>query len=93
MSFQNEIRAFFDEYEARWNSKRFGALGELWDHDDTMPFYRPMEVDGYISQWKDLERCWEPKPGTSFIDDLNSATPICSRCAPTWRPPCIRLCT
>ncbi len=71
MSFQNEIRAFFDDYEARWNSKQFAALGELWDHDDPMPFYRPMEVDGYIAQWKDLERYWEPRPGTSYIDDLN----------------------
>lgn len=71
MSFQNEIREFFDEYEARWNSKQFGALGELWDHDDAMPFYRPMEVDGYITRWKDLERYWEPRPGTSYIDDLN----------------------
>jgi len=71
VSLQNEIRAFFDEYEARWNSKRFAALGELWDHDDSMPFYRPMEVDGYITQWTDLERYWEPRPGTSFIDELN----------------------
>ena len=70
MSLETEIRTFFDEYEATWNSRRFGALAELWDRDDPSPFYRPMEVDGYITSWKDLERYWEPKPGTSYIDDL-----------------------
>lgn len=71
MGFETEIRTFFDEYEVRWNSKRFASLAELWDRDDPAPFYRPMEVDGYIAAWKDLERYWEPRPGNSFIDELN----------------------
>jgi hypothetical protein len=71
MSLAAEMRAFFDEYEARWNSKRYASLGELWDRADESPFYRPMEVDGYITNWKDLERYWEPRPGVSFIDALN----------------------
>lgn len=71
MSLDAELRSFFDEYESRWNSGRYPTLGDLWDRDDPAPFYRPMEVDGYISDWEGLKRYWEPKPGVSFIDDLN----------------------
>lgn len=71
MSLDAELRTFFDEYEKRWNTKRYNTLNELWDADDQSPFYRPMEVDGYISTWDGLKRYWEPKPGVSFIDDLN----------------------
>ncbi|MEO8224207.1 MAG: hypothetical protein ABI661_05335 [Gammaproteobacteria bacterium] len=71
MDVETEIRTFFDEYEALWNNKRFASLGDLWDRDDPAPYYRPMEVDGYIAQWQDLERYWVPRPGVSYIDALN----------------------
>lgn len=70
MTVESEIRAFFDEYEERWNTRNYRSLGELWDRDDSQPFYRPMEVDGYIGSWPDLERYWEPRPGVSYIDAL-----------------------
>lgn len=70
MTVDSEIRAFFDEYEERWNTRNYRALAGLWDQDDPQPFYRPMEYDGYIGSWPDLERYWEPRPGVSYIDAL-----------------------
>lgn len=71
MDLDREMREFFDEYEARWNSGQYASLGDFWDRDDDQPFYRPMEVDGYIAGWPALQRYWEPRPGVSFIEALN----------------------
>ncbi|MCC5794841.1 MAG: hypothetical protein JJT85_08915 [Chromatiales bacterium] len=68
MSTEAEIRAFFDQYEECWSSRNYSGLGELWDRDDPQPFYRPMEVDGYIDSWTGLERYWEPRPGVSYVE-------------------------
>ena len=64
-----EIQEFFEEYARRWNSQDFQSLMELWDRDDPLPFYRPMEVEQPIKGWEDLESYWAP-PGAKIIDGL-----------------------
>lgn len=66
--FEREIEAFFDDYAARWNSQEYGRLADLWDRDDTQPFYRAMERETCLTSWKQLERYWNP--GAKVIDGL-----------------------
>ena len=70
MDHEKEIREFFKEYQGRWNNHTYQTLGELWDHDDDKPFYRPMERDEYITDWPSLEKYFDPKPGVTFIEEL-----------------------
>jgi hypothetical protein len=67
---QQEIEQFFEEYSKRWNSQDYGTLGELWDRDDELPFYRPMEVENFIAGWDRLEKYWNPVPGKRIIGGL-----------------------
>jgi hypothetical protein len=66
--FEAEITSFFEDYSGRWNSQNYGTLAELWDREDSQPFYRPMEVERCITSWNELERYWNP--GVHVIDGL-----------------------
>ena len=65
-----EIREFFDEYAKRWNSQNYQSLMELWDREDPLPFYRPMEVEQPIKGWIDLEHYWAPPGAPKMIEGL-----------------------
>ncbi len=67
-SFKQEIETFFVDYSALWNGQEYSRLADLWDHDDAQPFYRAMEMESYLTSWKQLERYWNP--GVNVIDGL-----------------------
>lgn len=67
---QAEIKEFFAEYSRRWNSQQYGTLAALWDREDPAPFYRAMEREHPTATWPELERYWEPSPGSRNIDAL-----------------------
>ena len=70
---QPEVEEFFEQYSQRWNSQDYSSLSELWDREDDLPMYRPMEVANFIQGWPTLEKYWNPIPGKKIIEGLWNA--------------------
>lgn len=64
---QQEMEAFFAEYEERWNDQDdFSSLIEMWDTEQP-PYYRPMEKPGVFTTWEEVKRYWSPERKRELI--------------------------
>lgn len=64
---QQEMEAFFAEYEGRWNDQDdFSSLIEMWDTDQP-PYYRAMEKPDVFTTWEELKRYWSPERKRELI--------------------------
>ena len=66
------------DYDKRWSSLDFVALGELWERDDPAPIYVGDEYAAPLIGLDELERHWARVAGR-----LTSAT-MSSRWSQTW---------
>jgi hypothetical protein len=64
-----EIDAFLDEYEAQWDLQDPARLAELWDQNDSEPFYLAEEQDEWRIGWDQLMGYFDP-PGESTTESI-----------------------
>ena len=58
-----EITALLRETEQRWDTQDTARLKELWDTDDTEPFYLAGEQNDWFVGWDQLYAYLDPKSG------------------------------
>ncbi len=61
-----EIEAVLKQTEAIWNSQQFHRLKEVWDTDDSEPWYVPEEIETPFFSWPEIEKYWNP--GRKVLD-------------------------
>ena len=57
---QAEITALLRETEKRWDSQDTASLKELWDTEDTQPFYLAGEQENWFVGWDELNAYLAP---------------------------------
>ena len=62
-----EIKALLRQTEAIWDSQDTAALRDLWDTDDTEPFYLAGEQDDWFVGWNAINAYLAPPPGTTSL--------------------------
>jgi hypothetical protein len=65
-----EITALLRETEALWDSQDTARLRELWDGDDTEPFYLAGEQDDWFVGWDQLNAYLAPKGGNKITQAI-----------------------
>jgi len=65
-----EITALLRETERRWDSQDTASLKELWDLDDTEPFYLAGEQDDWFAGWEQLSAYLDPKGGPKITQAI-----------------------
>jgi len=65
-----EITALLRETERRWDSQNTASLKELWDLDDTEPFYLAGEQDDWFAGWEQLNAYLDPKGGPKITQAI-----------------------
>lgn len=61
-----QIEGVLRQTEAIWNSQEFHRLKEVWDADDSEPWYVPEEIETPFRSWPEIERYWNP--GRKVLD-------------------------
>lgn len=62
-----EIEALLRQTEAIWDSQDTAALRDLWDTDDSEPFYLAAEQDDWFVGWDAINAYLAPPPGTPKV--------------------------
>jgi len=57
---QAEIEAILEQTASIWNSQEFHRLAEVWDTDDSEPWYVAEEIPEPFFSWPQIERYWNP---------------------------------
>ncbi|HJP04267.1 MAG: hypothetical protein CL799_13595 [Chromatiales bacterium] len=65
-----EISALLHETEARWDSQNTASLKELWDTEDTEPFYLAGEQDDWFAGWDQLNAYLDPRGGPKITQAI-----------------------
>jgi len=65
-----EITALLRETERRWDSQDTASLRELWDTDDTEPFYLAGEQDNWFVGWEQLNAYLNPQGGPKITQAM-----------------------
>jgi hypothetical protein len=65
-----EITALLRETEKRWDSQNTASLKELWDTDDTEPFYLAGEQDNWFVGWDQLNAYLAPQGGPKITQAM-----------------------
>jgi hypothetical protein len=65
-----EITALLRETEKRWDSQNTASLKELWDTDDTEPFYLAGEQDNWFIGWDELNAYLDPQSGPKITQAI-----------------------
>jgi len=65
-----EITALLRETEKRWDSQDTASLKELWDTDDTEPFYLAGEQDNWFAGWDQLNAYLAPQGGPKITQAM-----------------------
>jgi hypothetical protein len=65
-----EITALLRETEKRWDSQDTASLRELWDTDDTEPFYLAGEQDDWFVGWDELNAYLDPQGGPKITQAI-----------------------
>jgi hypothetical protein len=65
-----EITALLRETEKRWDSQDTASLKELWDTDDTEPFYLAGEQDNWFVGWDQLNAYLAPQGGPKITQAM-----------------------
>ena len=64
-----EIKALLRQTEAIWDSQDTAALRDLWDTDDTEPFYLAGEQDDWFVGWNAINAYLAPPPGAPKLTE------------------------
>jgi len=54
----HEIEAVLGQLAACWNRMELTAIRELWDPEETEPFYLPEEAEALLDSWEAIEAYW-----------------------------------
>ena len=65
-----EITAVLRQTEQRWDSQNTASLKELWDTDDSEPFYLAGEQDNWFTGWEQLNAYLDPKGGPKITQAI-----------------------
>ena len=65
-----EITALLRETEKRWDSQDTASLKELWDTDDTEPYYLAGEQDNWFIGWDQLNAYLAPQGGPKITQAM-----------------------
>lgn len=66
---QAEIEALLRETEAAWDSQDTTAVRDLWDLDDTDPFYLAAEQEDWFVGWDAINAYLAPPPGSPQVTE------------------------
>ena len=55
---EQDLRALLADYESRWNRRKPTELRELWDSEETIPFYIAEEIASPLYGWEEIEPYW-----------------------------------
>jgi hypothetical protein len=64
------ITELLRETEVRWDSQDTARLKELWDTDDSEPFYLAGEQDNWFVGWEQLNAYLDPKGGPKITQAI-----------------------
>jgi len=53
-----DIEAVLGQLTEHWNRMDFPAIRELWDSEETDPFYLPEESEELLASWDAIEAYW-----------------------------------
>jgi hypothetical protein len=65
-----EITELLRATEVRWDSQDTARLKELWDTDDSEPFYLAGEQDNWFVGWEQLNAYLDPKGGPKITQAI-----------------------
>jgi hypothetical protein len=65
-----EITALLRETEALWDSQDTARLRDLWDRDDSQPFYLAGEQDDWFTGWDQLNAYLAPDGGNKITQAI-----------------------
>ena len=65
---ESEIIELIKETKRIWDTQNYSDLKSLWDTDDENPIYIPEERVDFPTDWKSLERYWDPIPGRKILE-------------------------
>ena len=67
---KNEIIELINETKRIWDTQNYSDLKNLWDTDDENPLYIPEERIDFPTDWKSLEKYWDPIPGRKILEGI-----------------------
>jgi hypothetical protein len=53
-----EIETVLEQLTQRWNRMDFSAIRELWDPEESEPYYLPEESQQLLASWDAIEAYW-----------------------------------
>ena len=53
-----DIEGVLEQLTERWNRMDFSAIRELWDPDESEPYYLPEESEELLASWDAIETYW-----------------------------------
>jgi len=69
---KNEIIELINETKRIWDTQNYSDLKNLWDTDDENPLYIPEERIDFPTDWKSLEKYWDPIPGRKILEGIRN---------------------
>ena len=69
---KSEIIELINETKKIWDTQNYSDLKTLWDTDDKNPLYIPEERVDFPTDWKSLEKYWDPVPGRKILEGIRN---------------------
>jgi len=69
---KSEIIELINETKKIWDTQNYSDLKTLWDTDDKNPLYIPEERVDFPTNWKSLEKYWDPVPGRKILEGIRN---------------------
>ena len=69
---KSEIIELINETKQIWDTQNYSDLKTLWDTDDKNPLYIPEERVDFPTDWKSLEKYWDPIPGRKILEGIRN---------------------
>ena len=69
---KSEIIELINETKKIWDTQNYSDLKTLWDTDDKNPLYIPEERVDFPTDWKSLEKYWDPIPGRKILEGIRN---------------------
>ena len=69
---KSEIIELINETKRIWDTQNYSDLKTLWDTDDKNPLYIPEERVDFPTDWKSLEKYWDPVPGRKILEGIRN---------------------
>ena len=69
---ESEIIELIEETKRIWDTQNYSDLKSLWDTEDQNPIYIPEERVDFPTDWKSLDRYWDPIPGRKILEGIRN---------------------